>query len=66
MKMENIEIKKMIIENFIDWYTSSDDERARMKDALESYLQEDHVDELVEVRIEDRMTGMFISQMSRL
>lgn len=64
--MENIEIKKMIIENFIDWYTSSDDERARMKDALESYLQEDHVDELVEVRIEDRMTGMFISQMSRL
>ena len=64
--MENIEIKKMIIENFIDWYTSSDDERARMKDALESYLQEDHVDELSEVRIEDRMTGMFISQMSRL
>lgn len=66
MKMENIEIKKMIIENFIDWYTSSDDERARMKDALESYLQEDHVDELSEVRIEDRMTGMFISQLSRL
>ncbi len=64
--MENIEIKKMIIENFIDWYTSSDDERARMKDALESYLQEDHVDELSEIRIEDRMTGMFISQMSRL
>jgi hypothetical protein len=64
--MENIEIKKMIIENFIDWYTSSDDERARMKDALESYLQEDHVDELSEVRMEDRLTGMFISQISRL
>jgi hypothetical protein len=66
MKMENIEIKKMIIENFIDWYISNDDERSRMKDALESYLQEDHVDELSEVRIEDRMTGMFISQLSRL
>ncbi len=64
--MENIEIKKMIIENFIDWYTSSDDERARMKDALEEYLREDHVDELSEIRMEDRMTGMFISQMSRL
>jgi hypothetical protein len=64
--MENIEIKKMIIENFIDWYTSSDDRRSLMKDALEEYLREDHVDELSEVRMEDRLTGMLISQISRL
>jgi hypothetical protein len=64
--MENIEIKKMIIENFIDWYAGDDEEFVRMKDALEDYLQEDHVDELSEVRMEDRLTGMFISQISRL
>jgi hypothetical protein len=64
--MENIEIKKIIIENFIDWYTSSDDRRSLMKDALEEYLREDHVDELSEVRMEDRLTGMLISQISRL
>jgi hypothetical protein len=55
-----MEIKQMIIENFIDWYTSNDEERTRMKDALQSYLDEDHVDEL---SLQDRVTGMFINQM---
>jgi hypothetical protein len=57
-----MEIKQMIIENFIDWYTSNDEERIRMKDALQSYLDEDHVDEL---SLQDRVTGMFINQMRK-
>ncbi len=52
----------MIIENFIDWYTSNESERIRMKDALQSYLYEDHVDEL---SLQDRVTGMFINQMKK-
>jgi len=55
-----MEIKQMIIENFIDWYASNDEERTRMKDSLQSYLDEDHVDEL---SLQDRVTGMFINQM---
>jgi hypothetical protein len=57
-----MEIKQMIIENFIDWYTSDESERIRMKDALQSYLDEDHVDEL---SLQDRVTGMFINQMRK-
>jgi hypothetical protein len=57
-----MEIKQMIIENFIDWYTGNDEERTRMKDALQSYLDEDHVDEL---SLQDRITGMFINQMRK-
>jgi len=52
----------MIIENFIDWYTSNDEERTRMKDALQSYLDEDHVDEL---NLQDKVTGMFINQITK-
>lgn len=44
--MKNIEIKQMIIENYINWFTSDDVEREKMKDNLEIYLEEDHVDEL--------------------
>jgi hypothetical protein len=57
-----MEVKQIIIENFIDWYTSNDEERIRMKDALQSYLDEDHVDEL---SLQDRVTGMFINQMKK-
>jgi hypothetical protein len=57
-----MEVKQIIIENFIDWYTSNDEERIRMKDALQSYLDEDHVDEL---RLQDRVTGMFINQLNK-
>jgi hypothetical protein len=56
-----MEVKQMIIENFIDWYTSNDEQRARMKDALQYYLEEDHVDEL---SLQDRVTGMFINQIN--
>ena len=57
-----METKQIIIENFIDWYTSNESERIRMKDALQSYLDEDHVDEL---SLQDRVTGMFINQMKK-
>ena len=36
----------MTIENYIDWFTSDDVEREKMKDNLQIYLEEDHVDEL--------------------
>ena len=51
-----MEIKQMNIENFIYWYTSNDKERYRMKEALQSYLDEDHVYELNE---------MFINQIKK-
>jgi hypothetical protein len=57
-----METKQIIIENFIDWYTSNESDRIRMKDALQSYLDEDHVDEL---SLQDRVTGMFINQMKK-
>lgn len=57
-----METKQIIIENFIDWYTSNESERIRMKDALQSYLDEDHVDEL---SLQDRVTGMFINQIKK-
>ena len=39
--MKSTEIKQMIIENFIDWYSSYETERIRMKEALQIYLDED-------------------------
>jgi hypothetical protein len=57
-----METKQIIIENFIDWYTSNESDRIRMKDALQSYLDEDHVDEL---SLQDRVTGMFINQIKK-
>ena len=62
MKMKNIEIKQVIIENFIDWYTSNGEQRDRMKEALQSYLDEDDVDEL---NLQDKVTGMFINQITK-
>lgn len=44
--MEKTEIKQMTIENYIDWFTSDDVERKKMKDNLQIYLEEDHVDEM--------------------
>ena len=40
------EIKLMIIENFIDHFTSDEEERHRMKVCAETYVEEDHVDEI--------------------
>lgn len=40
------ECKMMIIENYIDWFTSNDDERDVMKFNARLYAHEDHVDEI--------------------
>ena len=42
------EIKLMIIENFIDYFTTNEDERQVMKDTAYSYVVEDHVDEIAQ------------------
>ena len=36
----------MIIENFIEWYTTDDRERAEMKENAWCYVVDDHVDEI--------------------
>lgn len=40
------DLKLMIIENFIEWYTSSDKEREEMKECAFDYVDECHYDEL--------------------
>jgi hypothetical protein len=42
------EIKLMIIENFIDYYTTNDEERDAMKSEARTYVDEDHVDEIIQ------------------
>lgn len=42
------EIKFMIIENFIDHYTTNDDERDAMKAEALTYVEEDWVDEITQ------------------
>ena len=41
----------MILENYIDWYTSDEQEREELKENAELYVREDHVDELDDVCI---------------
>ena len=36
----------MIIENYIDWYTSDENERIKMKDNAYEYVEGDWVNEL--------------------
>ena len=43
---KNQEVKLMIIENFIDYYTTDEKEREEMKDAATIYVKEDWVDEI--------------------
>lgn len=43
---KTLEIKLMIINNFIDHFTTVENERKRMKDNAETYVKEDHVDEI--------------------
>jgi hypothetical protein len=43
------EMKLIIIENYIDWYTSDDEERELMKEGAVSYVLEDHCNELSEI-----------------
>jgi len=40
------EIKLMIIENFIDHFTSNEEEREKMKATAKAYVDEDHVNEI--------------------
>lgn len=47
------EIKLMIIENFIDHYTTNDDERDAMKMEARTYVEEDHVDEIAQADFVD-------------
>lgn len=47
------EIKLMIIENFIDHYTTNDDERDAMKMEARTYVEEDHVDEIAQADFAD-------------
>lgn len=47
--MENTkEIKLMIIENYIDWTTSDEEEREIMKENAKLYVEEDWVDEIAQ------------------
>lgn len=43
---KSMDVKQMIIENFIDWFTSNEGVREQMKDAADIYISEDHVDEV--------------------
>lgn len=46
-KLTNSEdLKLTIIENFIDWYTSNDNERETMKECALDYIKECHYNEL--------------------
>jgi len=40
------EIKLIIIENYIDWFTSNEEEREQMKENAKRYVDEDWVDEI--------------------
>ena len=41
----------MIIENYIDWLTTDEDEREEMKDNAKLYVDEDWVDEIAQSNI---------------
>ena len=43
------ELKLIIIENFIEYYTSSDEERKAIKECAYDYVIEDHCNELEEL-----------------
>ena len=42
------EVKLMIINNFIDYFTSNEEERIKMKNSAVKYVDEDHVDEILQ------------------
>ena len=43
------ETKLIIIENFIEWFSSDENERNEMKALALTYVQEDHVNELEDI-----------------
>ena len=48
------DIKLMIIDNFIEYYTSNDEERDAMKEVALTYVEEDHVDEIAQADFVDK------------
>jgi len=46
MSKKTLDVKLIIIENYIDWFTSDEKERDQMKYAAFNYVEEDHVDEI--------------------
>jgi len=44
--MEPKDVKLMIIENFIEYYTTDEEERDAMKAEAQSYVEQDWVDEI--------------------
>ena len=46
--MKTNDTKAMIIENFIDYFTTDKTARIEIKVILDSYMREDHVDEIVQ------------------
>lgn len=57
--MDTKEIKLMIIENFIDHYTSDPLERGHMMIVAQGYVDEDHVDEIAQA-MPERKTRYFL------
>ena len=48
-RMKNTkQIKLMIIENYIDWFTTNEEEREQMKKDARLYVEEDWVDEIAQ------------------
>jgi len=66
--MNNKEKKLMIIENYIEWYTTDDQEREQMKEGASLYVKEDHVDEIGNedldmldqvIRLDEKINGWY-------
>ena len=55
--MKTQETKLMIIENYIDHFTSDEKERESMKESAVIYVNEDHVDEITQANIEINFTN---------
>ena len=53
--MTNNDTKLMIIENYIDWFTTNEAERKQMKEEAVTYVEEDHVDE-IQARVDEVLT----------
>jgi hypothetical protein len=47
-KDKSLELKLIIIDNFIDHYTSDENERERMRLTARDYIAEDHVNEILQ------------------
>lgn len=45
---KTLEVKSMIIENFIDYCRFDEKETKRLKSMIPTYLEEDHVDEIIQ------------------